>query len=204
MFGVDFCDVKMKSTYCLKFSTNVFMVESEVSFRHQILIMMSSSNLSSFKANFRSAKTNFVFHRLELRVSWTVVIKTTISMQLQQRLPDSIEEKISKRRRVFPARGQSWTRRETIFKKITGSNTSCKLLFLLIFFAKQRSLKRLGKTVVQLQGYCFTDLLISRVYSLIDRWCLSIVTLHGISGNEVNARTWYTSTLKQKNELLTH
>ena len=107
MFGVDFSDVKMKSTYCLKFSTNVFMVESKVSFRHQILIMMSSSSLSSFKANLRSAKTNFVFHRLELRGSWTVVFKTTISMQLQQRLPDSIAEKISKRRRVFPARGQS-------------------------------------------------------------------------------------------------
>ena len=154
MFGVDFCDVKMKSTYCLKFSTNVFMVESEVSFRHQILIMMSSSNLSSFKANFRSAKTNFVFHRLELRVSWTVVIKTTISMQLQQRLPDSIEEKnlkktscISSQRTIVNKNSQ----REKIFKKITGSNTSCKLLFLLIFFAKQRRLKRLGKTVVQLQ-----------------------------------------------------
>ena len=29
------------------------------------------------------------------------------------------------------------------------------------------------------------------------------VTLHGISGNKVNARTRYTSTLEQKKELLT-
>ena len=28
MFGIDCCDVKMKSRYYLKFSTNVFMIES--------------------------------------------------------------------------------------------------------------------------------------------------------------------------------
>ena len=38
MFGIDCCDVKMKSRYYLKFSTNVFMIESK-SLRHQVLIM---------------------------------------------------------------------------------------------------------------------------------------------------------------------
>ena len=40
MFGIDYCDVKIKSRYYLKFSTNVFMVESLVSLRRQVLIMI--------------------------------------------------------------------------------------------------------------------------------------------------------------------
>ena len=39
MFGIDCCDVKMKSRYYYKFSTDVFMIESLVSLRHQVLIM---------------------------------------------------------------------------------------------------------------------------------------------------------------------
>ena len=38
MFGIDCCDVKMKSRYYLKFSTDVFIIESEISLRHQVLI----------------------------------------------------------------------------------------------------------------------------------------------------------------------
>ena len=46
----------MKFRYYLKFSTNVFMVESLVSLSHQVLIIIrySSSGLSSFKSNFCS------------------------------------------------------------------------------------------------------------------------------------------------------
>ena len=39
MFGIDCCDVKMKSRYYLKFSINAFMIESQVSLRHRVLIM---------------------------------------------------------------------------------------------------------------------------------------------------------------------
>ena len=44
----------------------------------------------------------------------------------------------------------------------------------------------------------------SRVlFDIKNRTSHQYVTLHGISGNKVNARTRYNSTLKQKNELLT-
>ena len=47
----------MKFRYYLKFSTNVFMVESLVSLSHQVLIIRySSSSLSSFKSNFCSPR----------------------------------------------------------------------------------------------------------------------------------------------------
>ena len=39
MLGIDCCDVKMKSRYYHKCSIDVFMIESYVSFRHQVLIM---------------------------------------------------------------------------------------------------------------------------------------------------------------------
>ena len=42
MLGIDCCDVKMKPRYYHKFSTNVFMIESLVSLRHQVLIMTFS------------------------------------------------------------------------------------------------------------------------------------------------------------------
>ena len=58
MFGIHFCDIQMKFRYYLKFSTNVFMVESLVSLSHQVLIIIrySSSSLSSFKSNFCSPR----------------------------------------------------------------------------------------------------------------------------------------------------
>ena len=58
MFGIHLCDIQMKFRYYLKFSTNVFMVESLVSLSHQVLIIIrySSSGLSSFKSNFCSPR----------------------------------------------------------------------------------------------------------------------------------------------------
>ena len=58
MFGIHLCDIQMKFRYYLKFSTNVFMVESFVSLSHQVLIIIrySSSGLSSFKSNFCSPR----------------------------------------------------------------------------------------------------------------------------------------------------
>ena len=154
MFGVDFCDVKMKSTYCLKFSTNVFMVESKVSFRHQILIMMFQFQLVFLQSKLAQRKNKF-------RISQTRVARIIDSCFKDNHINEVTAEItrfnsrknlkktscISSQRTIVNKNSQ----REKIFKKITGSNTSCKLLFLLIFFAKQRRLKRLGKTVVQLQ-----------------------------------------------------
>ena len=106
MFGIDFCDVKMKSRYHLKFSK-----------RHPHY------------------------------------------MQLQQRLSNEITEKISKRRRLFPTRGQSWnmkhetwnmkhetrSQKRKSFQKLHRFKHELKTTFFSIFYAKQRRLKRWGK-----------------------------------------------------------
>ena len=56
MFGIDCCDVKMKSGHYLKFSTNIFMIESKKSlFVIKFYLGHSSFSLSSFKGNLRSA-----------------------------------------------------------------------------------------------------------------------------------------------------
>ena len=43
MFGIDCCDVKMKSRHYLKFSTNIFMIEKSLSlssgFIYDILVL---------------------------------------------------------------------------------------------------------------------------------------------------------------------
>ena len=72
---------------------------------------------------------------------------------------------------------------------ITGSKTSWKLVFFLIFYAKQKRLKHQGKTVRQsvipgnfkedigeahtILAYCYTESLCSRVNTLIDQLCLN-------------------------------
>ena len=118
---------------------------------------------------------------------------TYIYMQLQQRLPNSITEKIPKRCHVFSARGHSWNdnSQKRKSKKIIINNRfkrELKMTFLLIFYAYQWRLRRQGKMVEQavipgnfkrryrrspILAYCFTDSLFSRVYSSIDRSSLS-------------------------------
>ena len=85
MFGVDFCDVKMKSTYCLKFFTNVFMVESKVSSRHQILIVkilreraVICRGCFLFHYNFRIGQKIFIFAHI-LQVTYFTNTRRTKS-----------------------------------------------------------------------------------------------------------------------------
>ena len=107
MFGIDFSDIKMKSGHYLKFSTNAFTIESSSSFTYDILVKACLILKQTFAAQDREAcQTNFVFHWLELLRSWTVGLRHLHDTQLQQRLPNQIKEKISKRRRVSPGRGQ--------------------------------------------------------------------------------------------------
>ena len=107
MFGIGFCDVQMKSRCYLKFSTNVFMVESLVSLVIKFQQWYSSSSLSSFKANFLSARN--MFYKFPISVVGVVQIMDTW-------LKDTYIKSKSK-------------------KKITGSNTNWKWIFLLIFYA---------------------------------------------------------------------
>ena len=85
MFGVDFCDVKMKSTYCLKFFTNVFMVESKVSSLHQILIVkilreraVICRGCFLFHYNFRIGQKIFIFAHI-LQVTYFTNTRRTKS-----------------------------------------------------------------------------------------------------------------------------
>ena len=107
MFGMDFCDVQMKYRYYLKFSTNVFMVESLVSLVIKFQLWYSSSSLSYFKANFLSARN--MFYKFPISVTGVVQIMDTW-------LKDTYIKSKSK-------------------MKITGSNTNSKCIFLLIFYA---------------------------------------------------------------------
>ena len=75
MFGMDFCDVQMKYRYYLKFSTNVFMVESLVSLVIKFQLWYSSSSLSYFKANFLSARN--MFYKFPISVAGVVQIMDT-------------------------------------------------------------------------------------------------------------------------------
>ena len=65
MFGIDCCDVKMKSRYYLKFSTNVFMIESLVSssssFNFDILVLACLLLKQTFAVQ-ETCETNFVFY----------------------------------------------------------------------------------------------------------------------------------------------
>ena len=105
MFGIGFCDVQMKSRCYLKFSTNVFMVESLVSLVIKFQLWYSSSSLSSFKENFLSTRN--MFYKFPIPVAGVVQITG---------LKDTYIKSKSK-------------------KKISGSNTNRKWIFLLIFYA---------------------------------------------------------------------
>ena len=63
MFGIDCCNVKMRSRYYLKFSTNVFMIEypksSSLSFNHDILALACLLLKQTFAAQ-ETCQTNFV------------------------------------------------------------------------------------------------------------------------------------------------
>ena len=75
MFGIGFCDVQMKSRCYLKFSTNVFMVESLVSLVIKFQLWYSSSSLSSFKENFLSTRN--MFYKFPIPVAGVVQIMDT-------------------------------------------------------------------------------------------------------------------------------
>ena len=107
MFGIGVCDVQMKSRCYLKFSTNVFMVESLVSLVIKFQLWYSSSSLSSFKENFLSTRN--MFYKFPIPVAGVVQIMDT-------GLKDTYIKSKSK-------------------KKISGSNTNRKWIFLLIFYA---------------------------------------------------------------------
>ena len=66
MLGIDCCDVKMKPRYYHKFSTNVFMIESLVSLRHQVLIYdifaLACLLLSKLLQRKKYVRQNFVLH----------------------------------------------------------------------------------------------------------------------------------------------
>ena len=74
------CTYSMKSRYNIKFSTNVFMVESLVSLRHRVLVMMFKFYLVFLKIKFSECKetwwTSFVCQELKLLRSWKVSLKT--------------------------------------------------------------------------------------------------------------------------------
>ena len=143
MFGIDFCDVKMKSRYHLKFSK-----------RHPHY------------------------------------------MQFQQRLSNEITEKISKRRRLFPTRGQSWnmkhetsSQKRKSFQKLHRFKHELKTTFFQFstlnrggwnvgekrwgkqsYLATSREDIREAHTIL---AYCFTDLCLLHVYTSIHQNCLN-------------------------------
>ena len=95
--------------YFSKVPPNIFIIETYSSlFIIKFEIWYSSSTLSSFKSNFRSARnrwwTNFVFQSLELPGSWTVCLKT-LTYAVTAEVTELNNRKVWKGSRVFPARG---------------------------------------------------------------------------------------------------
>ena len=81
----------------------------------------------------------------EIQVLSQVFLKTSTLHAVTAEVTELNNRKIRKRRRVFPARGESWnmnSQKRKSFKKHESKTT-----FLLIFYAKQRRLKRYGKTI---------------------------------------------------------